>query len=182
MNSSSNRVVALLRGINVGKGNRIAMADLRAVTTSAGSSEVATILASGNVVATDRRPVAEVRTALETAYAEAFRYDAVVQVLTRDAVAAAVEGYPFDTLDEHHDYLVFSDSAEVTTRVLHDMTDELRPGSTETVGAGPDCVYWRVPRGATLASDAAKVLQTRANARHLTTRNLKTLRKILAVG
>lgn len=182
MNSTSNRVVALLRGINVGMGNRIAMADLRAVTESAGCREVTTILASGNVVATDTHSVAEVRTALEAAYTEAFRYDAVVQVLTREAIAAAVEGYPFDTLDEHHDYLVFSDSAEVTARVLHDMTNELRPGSTETVAAGPDCVYWRVPRGATLKSTAGKILQTRANARHLTTRNLQTLRKILEVG
>ena len=60
--------------------------------------------------------------------------------------------------------------------------DELRPGTTETVAAGPDCVYWRVPRGSTLRSAAAKVLDTRENRIHLTPRNLTTLRKILAVG
>ena len=182
MNPNAHRVVALLRGINVGKGNRIAMADLRACTEAAGCSQVASVLASGNVIVTDERSVADLRRALEAAYSARFGYDAVVQVLTRASLAAAVEGYPFDTLAEHHDYLVFSDSAEVTTRVVQAMTAALRPGTTETVAAGPGCVYWRMPRGSTLKSAAAKVLDTRENKIHLTTRNLTTLRKILAVG
>lgn len=182
MNSSAHRAVALLRGINVGKGNRIAMADLRACTEAAGCSQVATVLASGNVVLTDARAVPEIRQALEAAYSARFGYDAVVQVLNRASLAAAVEGYPFHTLADHHDYLVFSDSAEITTRVAQAMADELRPGTTETVAGGPDCIYWRVPRGSTLASAPAKILDTRENKVHLTTRNLTTLRKILAVG
>ena len=36
MNSHQQRLVTLLRGINVGKANRIAMADLRACTTDSG--------------------------------------------------------------------------------------------------------------------------------------------------
>ncbi|MGW8593152.1 DUF1697 domain-containing protein [Dietzia sp. NPDC055877] len=180
--SGTHRAVALLRGINVGKGNRIAMADLRAVTENAGCTAVATVLASGNVVVTDPRAPAELRQSLESAYSAAFGYDAVVQVLTRDAVAAAVDAYPFETLDEHHDYLVFSDSEEVTARVLRDMTDAVRPGTTEIVAAGPGCVYWRVSRGDSLTSTAAKVTAAREYARHLTTRNLNTLHKILALG
>ncbi|MBD9480703.1 DUF1697 domain-containing protein [Pseudoxanthomonas sp. PXM02] len=42
--------VALLRGINVGKAKRIAMADLRALLESLGYTDVATLLNSGNVV------------------------------------------------------------------------------------------------------------------------------------
>lgn len=182
MKSTRRRAVVLLRGINVGKANRIAMADLRACTEAAGCREVATVLASGNVVVSDERAVPELRRALEAAYSKSFGYDAVVQVLTRQALASAVDGYPFDTLAEHHDYLVFSDSAEVTTRVAQAMADGLRPGTTETVATGPECLYWRVPRGSTLKSAAAKVLDARENKTHLTTRNLTTLRKILAMG
>lgn len=182
MNSSARRAVALLRGINVGKGNRMTMADLRACTEAAGCSQVATVLASGNVVVTDERSVTELRQALEATYSARFDYNAVVQVLTRQALAAAVDGYPFDTLAEHHDYLVFSDSAQVTTRVVQAMSDGIRPGTTEIVAAGPDCVYWRVPRGSTRTSAAAIVLEARENKIHLTTRNLTTLRKILAAG
>jgi uncharacterized protein (DUF1697 family) len=47
--------VALLRGINVGKAKRVAMADLRAVMESLGYGDVRTLLVSGNVVFTSRR-------------------------------------------------------------------------------------------------------------------------------
>jgi uncharacterized protein (DUF1697 family) len=48
--------VALLRGINVGRAKRIAMADLRSVVESLGYRDVATVLASGNVVFASRTP------------------------------------------------------------------------------------------------------------------------------
>jgi len=44
--------VALLRGINVGGRNRVAMANLREVVTSLGHTEVTTYVQSGNVVFT----------------------------------------------------------------------------------------------------------------------------------
>jgi uncharacterized protein (DUF1697 family) len=46
------RYVALLRGINVGRAKRIAMADLRALIASLGYRDVQTLLNSGNVVFT----------------------------------------------------------------------------------------------------------------------------------
>ena len=44
--------IALLRGINVGGRNRVAMADLREVVLGLGHTEVATYIQSGNVVFT----------------------------------------------------------------------------------------------------------------------------------
>lgn len=186
-----NRLVALLRGINVGTTGRISMADLIACTEAVGCTDVRTVLATGNVIVTDHRPAAQLREVLETTYAERFGYDAVVQVLAREAVVTAVDSYPFDSLEAHHDYVVFSDEPEVTGRVVHEMSgiidDVAHPDSgpatgTEAVSAGPGCVYWRVPTGATLASPAAKVLDRRENKRHLTSRNIRTLRKVLAAG
>src|SRR5438045_8898034 len=46
--------VALLRGINVGRGKRIAMADLRALCERLGHRDVRTLLNSGNIVFTAR--------------------------------------------------------------------------------------------------------------------------------
>lgn len=200
-----NRRIALLRGINVGKQGRIAMKDLVACTEAAGCADVRTVLATGNVLVTDPRSTDELRAVLESAYAEQFGYTAVVQVLTCDAVEAAVEAYPFESLDEHHDYVVLSDDPAVTERVVHAMGEAIEhvraeanadaetetetegtvPGpaiSTEAVAAGPGCVHWRVPKGSTLASKAGKVLDARENKLHLTTRNIRTLRKILAAG
>jgi uncharacterized protein (DUF1697 family) len=42
--------VALLRGINVGRAKRVAMADLRALVESLGYGDARTLLNSGNVV------------------------------------------------------------------------------------------------------------------------------------
>ncbi|MGZ8389586.1 MAG: DUF1697 domain-containing protein, partial [Rhodoplanes sp.] len=44
--------VALLRGVNVGKHNRVKMADLRAALESAGHTGVSTHIQSGNIVLT----------------------------------------------------------------------------------------------------------------------------------
>lgn len=190
--TGTQRKVVLLRGINVGKSARIAMSDLRACTEATGCTEVTTFLASGNLLVTDPRPVPELRAVLEAAYADHFGYDAVVQVLTRDALEAAVESYPFDAVADHHDYVVFSDDPAVTTRVARAMRTAIDTSGvttaggansrTEAVAAGPGCVHWRVPRGATLTSEASAVLDHRENKRHLTTRNITTLRKILAAG
>lgn len=179
------RRVALLRGINVGKQGRIAMADLVVCTEAAGCTDVRTVLATGNVIFTDSRSTGELHAELETAYALRFGYHAVVQVVDLDAVDEAVESYPFETLDQHHDYVVFSDDPTVTERVaaaMAEVTEQGPAAGTEAVAAGPRCVHWRVPKGSTLASKAGKVLDSSENKRHLTTRNIKTLRKILAVG
>ena len=47
---STRRQIALLRGINVGRAKRIAMADLRKLLTEMGFANVRTLLNSGNVV------------------------------------------------------------------------------------------------------------------------------------
>ena len=49
--------IALLRGINVGKAKRIAMADLKRIVESLGCTGVKTLLNSGNVVFATRRKV-----------------------------------------------------------------------------------------------------------------------------
>jgi uncharacterized protein (DUF1697 family) len=55
--------VALLRGINVGKNNRMAMADLRTAMAELGYDEVSTYIQSGNVLfstpQTDTTAIAE---------------------------------------------------------------------------------------------------------------------------
>lgn len=180
--TSSQRRVVLLRGINVGKAARIAMADLRDCTTEAGCTGVATVLATGNIVVTHPSGGDELRSVLEAAYSERFGYSAIVQVLDRDRVEEAAADYPFESLEEHHDYLVFSDDPEVAGRVVSAMENAIDPGGTESVAPGSGCVYWRVPRGSTLASEAWKTLDRREYRGHLTTRNLNTVRRILALG
>src|SRR4029450_6053860 len=88
--------IALLRGINVGGRNRVAMADLRKVVLGLGYTDVATYIQSGNVVFTsEEADTAMIAAALERAIAEHLGVRPKVVVLTRAELARAVEAPPF---------------------------------------------------------------------------------------
>ena len=87
--------VALIRGINVGKAKRVAMAELRAELEKLGYGNVRTLLNSGNVVfsvpaKSKGDPVAHVEEVLE----KRLRVPAKVVVLTGSELAAAVDDNP----------------------------------------------------------------------------------------
>ena len=89
------RYVALLRGINVGRAKRVAMADLRDLVTGLGYTEVRTLLNSGNVVFSGRpAPFERITTAIERALERRVGVDARVTVLDADSLRAIVAENP----------------------------------------------------------------------------------------
>jgi uncharacterized protein (DUF1697 family) len=75
--------IALIRGINVGKGNRIAMAELKDLITDLGHSDVRTLLNSGNVVFQAKRPsVARISSAIQAAILRNCGFSSSVMVVT----------------------------------------------------------------------------------------------------
>jgi uncharacterized protein (DUF1697 family) len=167
------RWVALLRGVNVG-GITVKSADLADVVRGLGYDDVKTVLASGNVLFTTDEPAATSKPRLEAALGERFGYDAWVHVLSAEAVAAIVAGYPFERTDDRHAYVVVVVKPEVRAELL---ATELDP-AVEQVAEGDGVLYWTVPKGSTLDSALGKA---QAVARHkpwLTTRNLNTLEKL----
>jgi uncharacterized protein (DUF1697 family) len=90
------RYVALLRGINVGGRNKVAMADLRRVTASLGHTEVATYIQSGNVVFTSPdTSIVGVADALEQEIARTLAVQPAVVVLSRGGLAQVIADNPF---------------------------------------------------------------------------------------
>jgi uncharacterized protein (DUF1697 family) len=88
--------IALLRGINVGGRNKVAMADLRAVAAGLGHTDVATYIQSGNVVFTSAGGSTEaLAAALEEAIAGSLGVKPAVVVLTRDDLAQVVRDNPY---------------------------------------------------------------------------------------
>jgi uncharacterized protein (DUF1697 family) len=88
------RQIALLRGINVGGRNRIAMPALREALADAGFDDVRTYLQSGNVVlSTDKRPE-QVARELERLIADRFGLEIDVVVRTRAELARVVKRNP----------------------------------------------------------------------------------------
>jgi uncharacterized protein (DUF1697 family) len=91
------RYLVLLRGINVGGKNKVPMAALRELLEGLGYSDVATYIASGNVILTSVRPAKEIKRQIEEALPQAFRLDSElisVLVLTRAQLRAIVDGKP----------------------------------------------------------------------------------------
>ncbi|MGM0928204.1 MAG: DUF1697 domain-containing protein [Actinomycetota bacterium] len=177
---SSHPFAVFLRGINIG-GIRIAMKDLSQVLTESGFAEVQTVLASGNVVlcaGTD--DPAAVKESVQATLRAAFGYDAWVIVKSREQVAAIIDGYPFTPADDgvpRHAYAVMTTGKEVVKQMLEDC-----PGLSpeERAAAGGDVLYWEVPKGSTLESKLSKHLAKAKYKPLTTTRNLNTMRKVLA--
>lgn len=97
--SADDKVVALLRGVNIGK-RRLAMADLRAGLEAAGCGEVVTYVQSGNVVAT--LPPAATRGTddegvawLGRAISQVAGFEVLVVLRTRAELEAVVAANPY---------------------------------------------------------------------------------------
>lgn len=168
------RVALLLRGVNVG-GVTVRSADLRALLADAGLGDVATVLASGNAVVTaldaaDAARAAEA--ALEARYGRRIR----VLGIAIEQLAAIVADYPHPEDDEHTPYVVFELEPDVASELAR-----IEPGEGESIAAGDGVIHWSNPKGTTLTSPFAKALERTAKDR-VTTRNLRTLRKVLAAA
>lgn len=98
--------VALIRGINVGKAKRVAMADLRRIVGELGYTEVRTLLNSGNVVFSAPSP-ADHAHRIELALTRELGVSARVMVLSAQELAQAVADNPLlDRVDDPSRLLV----------------------------------------------------------------------------
>ena len=87
--------IALIRGINVGKANRIAMADLKDLITGLGHSEVRTLLNSGNVVFQTKRPnVAKISSGIQAAITKKCGFTVSVMVVTAENLGLIIRENP----------------------------------------------------------------------------------------
>jgi uncharacterized protein (DUF1697 family) len=83
--------IALLRGVNVGRTKRLAMADLRKLVEGLGHTNVRTLLNSGNVVFDAHRVnVGKIAQSVEAAITDKFGFAAPVVVLTAGDLAGII--------------------------------------------------------------------------------------------
>ena len=88
------RHIVLLRGINIGPRNRIAMPALREALEDAGFTDVQTYLQSGNVVLESRAKPETVRRKVEKLIEDQFELEIAVVVRTRAELAAVARRNP----------------------------------------------------------------------------------------
>lgn len=167
--------VALLRGINVGRAKRVAMADLRALVTDLGYTGVQTLLNSGNVVfgGGDARAA----TRIEEGLSDRLGVRARVTVLTTRELATAIEENP----------LPAGDPSRLLVSVPADPGDlrELEPllegdWAPEALALGSRVAYLRCPDGVAKSPLSDAVGKALGDA--VTARNWKTMTKLLALA
>jgi uncharacterized protein (DUF1697 family) len=95
------RQIVLLRGINVGSHNRIAMASLRELLASAGFADARTYLQSGNVVLSSDLAAERLGEEVARLLLAAFGLQITVIVRTREELAGVVELDPLRDVATH---------------------------------------------------------------------------------
>ena len=174
------RYAVLLRGINVGKAKRIAMADLRELLTGLGGEDVRTHLNSGNAVLTARRTDPERLAArVRKALADRHGLDVGCVVRTQADVRAVVDGLPWpDRAEQGSKLLAHFLSADPAPEALakHDPR-ELDP---DGIALGDRVMYQWCPDGVIAAPQAAAVLEKHAGLT-ATGRNWNTVLKLDAL-
>ncbi len=170
------RYAAFLRGVNVG-GVTLKMAALTEALEAAGFTGVRTILASGNVLLDSEADAAAVRDRAERTLRDEFGYEAWVLVYGLDTVAQISSAYPFPReVEGHHSYVTFVSDDDV----LRELSELARqPGPGEHIAPGDGVVYWQGPRSATLQSVMGRTMGRKRYKSSTTTRNLRTIDKVL---
>lgn len=168
--------VALLRGINVGKAKRVAMADLRALIEGLGYRDVRTLLNSGNVVFTAPLAAsANPAVRIEQAVARRLGVVSRVTALTARELAAVVRENPL--------LGVAADPNRLLVTVLSDPSDRARltalareVWTPEAFALGSRVCYTWCPDGI-LQSRAVKAVD-RLLGDAVTSRNWATIQKL----
>ena len=170
------RYATFLRGINVG-GVNLKMAEVAAALRDAGFDDVRTVLATGNVLLDSPSKAGAVRKKAEAALRNTFGYDAWVLVYDLATLHAISSRYPFEReVPDHQSYVTFVSDPKVL-----DELDALtkKPAPTERITRGDGVIYWQVPKGTTLDSTIGKTMGKPRYKSSTTTRNLRTLDKML---
>lgn len=176
---SALRHVALLRGINVGRAKRVAMADLRALVEGLGYGEVRTLLNSGNVVfAAPAATAGKAAARIEKGIAADLGVSCRVTVLTGGEIAEIVAKNPLEE--------IAVDPSRYLVAVLNDPADRTRLAAIaqqdwapEVMAIGRRVAYVWCASGIL----AGRLFQTidKALGGGVTTRNWATITKLHAL-
>ncbi|MCX7299944.1 MAG: DUF1697 domain-containing protein [Rhodobacterales bacterium] len=166
--------VALLRGVNVGGGNKVPMADLRQLAEGLGWTGVRTYVASGNLVFRAEGQAGPMADALRGAMRDGIGVDVPVVVLPGDAVRDALAACPFDPDAGKQVHVMFLFGPITVDEALR---DSLR-ASSETLVVDGTRAWLHTPEGFGTSKLATKIDRVIRGA-PMTVRNLNTLRALV---
>jgi uncharacterized protein (DUF1697 family) len=169
--------VALLRGINVGKAKRVAMADLRTVFAGLGHRDVRTLLNSGNVLftASGKAAPAALADGIERAIESRLRVSSRVTVLSARELGVVIDENPLvGEANEPSRLFVAVPRTTADCRRFDPLTR--MDWSPDALAIGTRAAYFWCPHGM-LESRLPKAIG-RALGDAVTTRNWATMSKL----
>jgi len=176
---TTDRYVALLRGINVGGHNIIRMADLRVCFESLGCVDVGTLIQSGNVLfRSEQTEAAALKEKIEKVLSARFAYASRVVLLTRAQLANVVARAPagFGQSPGHKYDVIFLREPLTAVEAMKSISPK---EGVDTVHQGKGVLY--------ISRLASKLKQSRFPKiitlpiyQHMTIRNWNTTTKLLA--
>jgi uncharacterized protein (DUF1697 family) len=174
------RQVILLRGINLGAHNRVAMPQLRELLSGAGFDDVRTYVQSGNVVLSSNRSPAQLAQRCQRLIGERFGLEIDVVVRTRDELVRVVRRNPLgEVAHEPKRYQVSFCSAKPDRETVRKLAAQaVEP--ERFVAIGRELYAWHpagVARSKLWAALAGKSLGVTATAR-----NWSTVTKLLELA
>jgi uncharacterized protein (DUF1697 family) len=170
------RHVALIRGINVGRAKRVAMADLRVLVADLGYRDVRTLLNGGNIVFTvPPKSPDDAAIRIEHALASRLGVSARVTVLTAAELAAAMADNPLCEITDNPSRLLVFVLADPSDRSkLQPLTEQ--EWAPEAIAIGRRVAYLWCPAGIVESPLAAAVGRKLGDA--VTARNWATMTKL----
>ena len=134
--------VALLRGVNVGGRNLVAMSEVSATFEGAGYANVATYGQSGNVLfGSDHAGGPALETQIENMLEERFDLPIVVVIRSHEQLAATVAGAPANHGSDQLRSDVFFVKHPLTAEAAFAQLPELRDG-VDSMAVGPGALYF----------------------------------------
>ena len=180
--------VALLRGINLGGRNKVAMADLRALVGELGHTDAATYIQSGNVLFTAPAGAdcAEMARAMTEAISARLGVTAPVVVLTREELGQIHAANPFpdepDPKRVHAVVLSGPPGAELTAKLDAAVAQSAAKGARGAATTVGRTVYLHTPDGygnSDLSAATLRIVGSPKAGVTGTARNWATMTKLL---
>ena len=172
---TSQRYIALLRGVNVGRAKRIAMADLRKLVESLGYTGVRSLLNSGNIIFDADVPADQAAQGIEEAMVLRLGVAARVFVLGRHELAAIIDDNPLlDLASDHARLFAFVLPGAVQRDIAHCLCGQ--DWTPEALAIGRHAAYVWCPEG--LLDSAAAAALGKQLGDGATSRNWNTMTKL----
>ena len=184
---ANTQYVALLKGINVGRAKRIAMADLRELLAGLGYRDVVTHLQSGNAAFSATGTAGTVGAAIEAALVGDLGVSVKVVVRTHAQLARAMAGDPYEAIADDPAKHLLGFFSEVPDKAKLAAFEDLvagKNGDPEVVGvheiSGDHCYLW-CPKGVNVSLFATLDWDRKLGVT-VTMRNWTTVQKLLEMS